>query len=98
MFVHHVFFWLKPDASREALIEGLSTLTDIEGLRQWHIGTPAATNRSVIDSSYSVSWLLFFDSAADEAVYQEHPLHHAFIAQCSHLWERVLVYDSVDIG
>ena len=94
MFVHHVFFWLKPDADLDQLIQGLHTLTDIEGLRHWHIGTPADTNRSVIDSSYAVSWLLMFDTAADEVIYQDHPKHHAFIAACQHLWERVTVYDS----
>jgi Stress responsive A/B Barrel Domain len=97
MFVHHVFFWLKPEASTDELIAGLKTLTDVEGLVDWHIGIPADTNREVIDRSYSVSWLTMFESAADEAVYQTHPVHLAFVDNCKHLWERVLVYDSVPI-
>ncbi|MBK8425149.1 MAG: Dabb family protein [Lewinellaceae bacterium] len=97
MFVHHVFFWLKPGADREALIAGLQALTSVKSIRQWHIGIPASTHRPVIDSSYAVSWMLQFDTAADEAFYQDHPDHHRFIAECSHLWERVVVYDSVEV-
>lgn len=97
MFVHHVYFWLKPGADRSQLIAGLQSLTSIEGIRQWHIGTPAATNRPVIDSSYSISWMLQFETAADEAHYQDHPEHHRFVRECSHLWERVVVYDSVSV-
>ena len=97
MFIHHVYFWLKPDANREELIAGLKSLTTLETIRQWHIGVPADTNRPVIDSRYSVSWLLQFDDAAGEAHYQDHPEHHRFVRECSHLWERVVVYDSVSV-
>ena len=45
----------------------------------------------------SVSELMTFDSLADEAIYQDHPVHQAFIAACEHLWERVLV-DRHDSG
>jgi Stress responsive A/B Barrel Domain len=97
MFVHHVFFWLQPGADRQALIAGLQALTSVKSIKAWHIGVPAATSRPVIDSTYAVSWMLQFDSAADEAIYQDHPDHHRFIAECSHLWERVVVYDSVEV-
>ena len=97
MFIHHVFFWLNnPDSASDKaeLIAGLETLKTIEGIKMVHIGTPAATNRSVIDSSYSVSWLLVFDDLEAEEVYQVHPVHHAFVAKCSHLWSKVVVYDA----
>ncbi|HOY06753.1 MAG TPA: Dabb family protein [Saprospiraceae bacterium] len=97
MFIHHVYFWLKSGADRSELIAGLQKLTSIKSIGQWHIGTPAATNRPVIDSSYSVSWMLQFDSPEDEAFYQDHPDHHRFVAECGHLWERVVVYDSVSV-
>lgn len=99
MFVHHVFFWMPPEATeadRAQLRAGLQTLTDIETIRQWHIGVPADTDRPVIERSYAFSWLMLFDSAADEAVYQTHPKHLDFIKNCAHLWSRVVVYDSVD--
>lgn len=99
MFIHHVFFWLKdPDseADRRSLHEGLQRLSRVSTLRSFHIGRPAGTHRDVIDASYSLSWLTTFDSAADEAAYQEDPLHLAFVAECAHLWSKVVVYDSVD--
>lgn len=98
VFVHQVYFWLKnPDseADKAKLIEGLKTLVKISTVRMAHIGMPAATNRSVIDSSYAVSWLLFFDNMEDEEVYQKHPDHLKFVENYSHLWEKVIVYDSV---
>ncbi len=97
MFIHHVFFTLKnPDsvADREALIAGLNGMRSIPEFRTIHIGVPASTNRDVIDRSYSVSWLLIFDNLEDEELYQVHPLHKKFVETCSHLWEKVVVYDS----
>ena len=99
--VHHVFFWLKNPNSKEdrnKLIEGLKTLMKIEQLRLGKIGLPAATEkRPVMDDSYSVSWLNFFDDINGQNQYQEHPIHLKFVEECKHLWEKVLVYDSSDI-
>lgn len=98
---HHVFFWLKNPDSKEdlrSLIEGLKTLEKIESVRKLHVGVPASTEqRPVVDSSYSASELIFFDDVAGQNVYQDHPVHKKFIEQCSHLWEKVVVYDSLDI-
>jgi len=97
VFVHHVYFWLKnPDseADRNKLIEGLQTLLKISAIQMAHIGTPASTNREVIDRSYSVSWLLFFDNLEEEEVYQKHPIHLKFVENYSHLWKKVVVYDT----
>lgn len=99
--LHHVFFWLKNPSSKEdrdRLITGLQTLKKIETVRRIHIGVPASTEqRSVVESSYSVSELLFFDDLAGQKTYQDHPIHQQFIKDCSHLWEKVVVYDSVDV-
>ena len=95
--VHHVFFWLKnPDskADRDALIAGLRTLTGVDTVRGIHIGVPADTaQRGVIDASYSVSEILLFDDVAGQNAYQVHPIHKKFVADCEHLWQRVVVYD-----
>ncbi|RYY01270.1 MAG: Dabb family protein [Gammaproteobacteria bacterium] len=97
---HHVYFWLKNPESKDdvaKLISGVKTLTSIETIKGFHISTPAATeDRNVIDTSYSVSWLAFFDSEADEQIYQVHETHLKFIADHEHLWSKVVVYDSVD--
>lgn len=98
---HHVFFWLKNRDSKEdlnKLIEGLQTLKKIESVRKIHIGVPASTEqRPVVDSSYSVSELIFFDDIAGQDAYQVHPIHEKFVENYSHLWEKVIVYDSIDI-
>lgn len=99
--VHHVYFWLKNRDSKEdlnQLLAGLKTLEKIESVRKIHIGVPASTEqREVVDSSYSASELIFFDDVAGQDIYQVHAIHKKFVDQCSHLWEKVIVYDSVDI-
>jgi len=99
MFIHHVYFWLKNSGSKEdkaKLIEGLKKLSKIGTIKIFYIGQPAATRREVIDSSYDVSWLLFFDNAADQESYQTDPVHLKFVEECSALWTKVTVYDSID--
>lgn len=98
---HHVFFWLKnPDsaADRNKLIEGIQALGNIKQVKQIHVGVPADTEkRDVVDSSYSVSELLFFDSIQDQKIYQDDPAHQKFIQEHAMLWSKVIVYDSVEV-
>lgn len=99
--VHHVFFWLRNPESKEdlaKLLEGLKTLHKIETIRHIKIGVPASTEkRPVVESSYHASELMFFDDLAGQKTYQDHPVHLKFIADCGHLWEKVIVYDSIDV-
>ena len=99
--VHHVFFWLKNPASKEdlaQLLKGLATLAQIETVRGAHFGVPASTEkRDVVDSSFSASEILFFDDTVGQKTYQDHPIHKKFVEDCSHLWERVVVYDAVSV-
>lgn len=100
-FVHHVFFWLKNAdsvADRAKLIAALEKLSAVKTIRSYQIGKPAATRRDVIDSSYSVSWTLFFDSKADQDSYQDDPIHLQFVAENAALWERVQVYDTEPVA
>ena len=100
-FIHHVYFWLKNTSSAEdanLLIEGLNKLSGASIIKDFHIGVPAATSRGVIDSSYAVSWLLLFENKEDQDSYQTDPMHLKFIDECSHLWSKVVVYDTVDAG
>jgi hypothetical protein len=99
--VHHVFFWLKNPSSKEdlaRLLKGLKTLEQIETVRGTHFGVPASTEkRDVVDNSFSASEILFFDDTAGQKVYQDHPIHKKFVEDCSHLWERVVVYDAISV-
>jgi len=99
--LHHVFFWLKnPNsaADKKQLIEGLKSLGAIPSIKQIHIGTLASTEkRDVVDTSWDVSELMFFDDEAGQKVYQDHPIHQAFVEKHAHLWQKVIVYDSIDV-
>ena len=98
--IHHVFFWLKnPDSSSDLdkLVEGIKTLGKIETIRKLHVGLLASTEkRDVVDTSWQVSELLFFDDLHGQATYQSHPIHLSFIEKYSHLWSKVIVYDAID--
>lgn len=98
---HAVYFWLKnPDSTedRDALIEGIKRLGQIETMRGLHIGVPASTEqREVVDNSYQVSELALFDSVEDEQAYQVHPIHQQFVEEFSPLWSKVVVYDSLSV-
>ena len=101
MLFHQVFFWLKTpgdNADRDKLIAGLKALKAIDVIQQLHVGAPASTEkRDVIDNSYDVSELMVFKSVEDQKRYQDHPLHQRFVADCSHLWSKVVVYDSMAV-
>lgn len=98
IFVHHVLFYLKNagnEADKAKLLEGLNKLAKCPTIKMVNIGTPAATNRDVIERSYAYSWLCFFDSPADEEAYQKHPIHDDFRKNYASLWEKVVIYDSI---
>jgi Stress responsive A/B Barrel Domain. len=101
MFVHHVFFWMKENLSPDDLKtfeKGVSTLPKIELVKFGDIGKPAGTKRPIIERSYSYSLLLVFEDKAEHDAYQTHPIHLKFIDDCSHLWGRVLIYDSESLS
>ncbi|UTA69935.1 Dabb family protein [Emticicia sp. 21SJ11W-3] len=96
-FVHTVFFWLKDktnEADHKELHAGLLELSKIDLIQTAYVGLPADTNRAVIDSSYQFSITFVFDTPEQQAAYQTDPDHLAFVEKCSHLWEKVVVYDA----
>ncbi len=100
VFLHHVYFWLKNADSKadlDQLVAGLNKLSKVSTIQNFHIGQPAATRRDVIESGYAVSWFTQFANAADQDRYQTDAIHLKFIEKCSHLWSKVIVYDSVDV-
>ena len=60
-----------------------------------HIGQPAATDRPVIDNSYTYSLVVTFPDIETHDAYQVDPTHLLFIEQGKALWEKVVIYDSV---
>ena len=92
---HQVYFWLKNPEDRQKLIDGVNTLKKIKTVRQIYVGIVAGTEkRDVIDTSWGVSLLLFFDDIAGEAIYQTDPIHLDFVKNYSSLWNKVVIYDA----
>ena len=99
IFIHHVFFWLKEPKNAEARNEfekGLQALVKVPQIQSHHIGTPVESPRDVVDDSFTYSYMAFFKNNVDQEIYQTHPIHLKFIADCQHLWEKVIVYDAMD--
>ena len=97
-FFHVVFFWLINDSqevSKKFEHELRQFIEHVDEIKTSHIGTPADTDRDVIDNTWSYSMVLSFDSKKEHDIYQDHQLHKQFIENASSLWEKVLVYDSV---
>jgi hypothetical protein len=96
MFVHSVYFWLKPDLNetqKAQFKKGLNSLTEIESVFRAFIGAPAPTNRPIIDRSYSYALLLVFKDQKAHDQYQDDPIHEKFRQECSSLWSKVVIYD-----
>lgn len=97
MFIHSVYFWLKPDltpAQRDQFWAGVKTLGEIPGVRLFFVGAPADTDRPVIERSYSCALVTGFDDRAAHDAYQVHPIHDTF-RELEHLWTKVVIYDAV---
>ena len=101
-FVHTVFFWLhNPDnqEDRTAFETSLKKFLNASLYANTHfIGEPANTPRDVVDSSYTYSLVLTFPSREVQDKYQKEDAHLVFIEESSHLWDKVVVYDSVGIS
>jgi len=102
LLIHIAFFYLKnpkSTADRDKLVEGIKSLERIETIRSMHVGIPADTPaRSMKESGYNVSELLFFDDVAGQTAYQDHSIHKDFVDNYSTpLCKKVVVYDSVTV-
>jgi Stress responsive A/B Barrel Domain len=98
MFVHAVYFWLKPDAKPEELSRFESkanAMLKISSVAHGWVGKPASTNRPVIDNTYTFALIVVFKDLADHDAYQVDPVHDDFRENCSMLWTKVKIYDSV---
>lgn len=98
---HQVYFWLKnPDSIQERaqLIDGIKTLRNIVSVLKLTVGVVAATEkRPVVDDTWGVSELALFRDLAGQAAYQTDPIHLEFVKNYSHLWSKVVIYDSSEV-
>jgi hypothetical protein len=96
MHVHNVYFWLKNDINQQSSLSfeaGLNSLTKDPAVTSGYFGTPADTDRDVVDSSYSYGLVLVFKNKAAHDQYQEGAVHAKFLEAHASKWEKVLVYD-----
>ncbi|NRA51094.1 MAG: Dabb family protein [Phaeodactylibacter sp.] len=97
-FAHIVLFWMEGQseetkATFRAEMEGF--IKSSAYAQSMHIGTPAGTNRSVVDNSYSFCLIVTFDSKKEHDLYQKEQVHLDFIEQTKGLWSKIQIYDSV---
>ncbi|MGA1149669.1 MAG: Dabb family protein [Flavobacteriaceae bacterium] len=101
-FVHTVFFWLKnptQTSDREAFETAIRKLiqTNPQATSN-HLGCPAESEkREVVDNSFTYCYVMLFPDLESQNAYQTDPTHLLFIEEASHLWERVVVYDSMSL-
>ncbi|MFO8146567.1 MAG: Dabb family protein [Gillisia sp.] len=100
-FAHVVYFYLnnpEDPKDRTDFETSLKKLMDNTlYAKTKFIGIPAETPRGVVDNSYTYSLILTFSSREMQDNYQEEPAHLLFIEEAAHLWNKVIVYDSVGI-
>ncbi len=99
VFVHHVFFWLANPSNQseyQQLLSGIKSLANVSSVKDIYVGVPADTDRPVIDTTYTFSLLLIFNSKAAQDEYQIDMIHQKFVDDNKHLWSKVLIYDSVN--
>jgi hypothetical protein len=100
-FVHTVYFWLKNPNSETDCSQFETALKkfmqDSEYAKTNFIGKPAKSSRDVVDDSFTYSLVVSFESIEAEQLYQDEKAHELFIEQASELWNRVVVYNSVEI-
>ena len=97
-FIHIVFFWLKNPTNENDKKEFEQAMQKFLNssvyAKNKHFGQPAKTNRPVIDNSFSYCLKVSFKDIEEHDKYQIEPAHKLFIFEASHLWDRVLIYDS----
>ena len=95
MFVHCVYFWLKPGITSEEeqlFLQRCKALTTISTVRHGWVGKPADTDRPVIDRTYSYGLVTAFDDVAGHDAYQVDPIHDVF-REIHDFWTQVKIYD-----
>jgi hypothetical protein len=100
--LHSVFFYFKDDcepdvihSQKEAIIADLGRIEEVWDVRA---GAPAGVQRDVVDNDYGMSLHLITENLQTLSMYQQHPLHVAFINNFKMYWKQVKVFDTkVDV-
>ena len=97
--IHSVYFYLNEgitDSQVDDFMEELNRLGDIPSVKRLFIGPPAATEeRGVVDNSFGIALIIWFDDLEGHDAYQVHPIHKEFVETSKDMWREVKVYDNV---
>lgn len=98
MLVHTVIFWLNKELNpneRASFENELRALDKIPSVDRLYVGLPASTpKRPVIDDTYDFCLTVVLKDVSTHNSYQDDPIHLDFVKKCSHMWERVKIYDA----
>lgn len=96
---HYVLFWLKKNLDEKEINDFagfFELLKAIPVVKTMKYGKAAKTNqREVVDNSFTYNLVATFKNMADINVYENHPIHLDAIKKYSHLWDKVVVHDSL---
>ena len=97
--IHTVYFWLDStltDAERREFDDEVRKLEAIPSVRRMFVGPPAGTpDRDVVNNSFDVALIVWFDDVAGHEEYQVHPIHEAFVESEGAKFAEVRVHDNV---
>jgi hypothetical protein len=100
-FVHAVHFWLKEPGNEKVRATFEASLSNFVNnsvfIKTRHLGSPASTDRPIIDKSYTYTLIVTFENKEMHDAYQIEEGHLQFIKECNGFWDKVLIYDSVSI-
>ena len=98
LFVHSVYFWLKDDVtpeSRDTFMTVLRGLEQIQSVQALELGVPANTPREVVDNSYDVALLVYFDDVIGHDEYQADQIHKDAIDVFEDWIADIKIFDAV---
>lgn len=98
LFVHSVYFWLKEDvtaAQYNEFVDVLRGLEQIKSVQAMEVGQPAGTPRDVVDNSYDVALLVYFNDRAGHDLYQADTIHSSAVAVFEDWIEDIVIYDTI---
>lgn len=100
--MHTVVFWLKPDIPASTATEMAEfyyqQIAGVDGVDQVFAGRPAGSEREVVDSSYQLMTSLVFRDQAAQDAWQIDPVHDTFRDTFGPSFERVVVYDNLELS
>jgi hypothetical protein len=82
---------------RDKLVEGLKKLSKVKTIRTFSNWSAGSHQRDVMTAVIRIMAGLLLTTRQAQDSYQSDPIHLKFVEECSALWTKVIVYDSVDL-